>query len=98
MRAQLGQLREGAARPNVTVQVIPFDAGSHPGMDGAFVALEFPDRADQRSSTSKVRLGGLFLEEEVELRRYMLMFEHLRAAALRPDATVSLLAAIAAET
>jgi len=28
----------------------------------------------------------------------MLMFEHLRAAALRPDETVALLGAIAAET
>ena len=98
MREQLGQLREAAARPNVTIQVIPFDAGSHPGMDGAFVVLEFPDLTDQKIVYTESAAGGLFLEEEVEIRRYMLMFEHLRAAALRPDETVTLLAAIAAET
>jgi hypothetical protein len=36
-----------AAVPNVTVQVIPYDAGAHPGMPGSFIVLEFPDPADQ---------------------------------------------------
>jgi transcriptional regulator with XRE-family HTH domain len=98
MRAQLGRLREAAARPNVTLQVIPFDAGSHPGMDGAFIVLEFPDPADQSIVYTESAAGGLFLEEEAEIRRYILSFEHLRAAALRPEVTVSLLADIAAET
>jgi transcriptional regulator with XRE-family HTH domain len=98
MRGQLARLREEAARPNVTIQVIPFDAGPHPGMDGAFVVLEFPDPADQSIVYTESAAGGLFLEEEVEIRRYILMFEHLRAAALRPEATVSLLTSIASET
>jgi transcriptional regulator with XRE-family HTH domain len=97
MRAQVDRLRDAATRPNMTLQVIPFDAGSHPGMDGAFVVLEFPDPADQSIVYTESAAGGLFLEEEVEIRRYMLMFEHLRAAALRPEATVSLLTEIAAE-
>ncbi len=98
MRDQLARLPEAAARPNVTLQVISFDAGSHPGMDGAFVVLEFPDPADQSIAYTESAAGGLFLEEDVELRRYMLMFEHLRAAALRPEATLTLLAEIAAGT
>jgi transcriptional regulator with XRE-family HTH domain len=98
MRDQLARLPEAAARPNVTLQVISFDAGPHPGMDGAFVVLEFPDPADQSIAYTESAAGGLFLEEDVELRRYMLMFEHLRAAALRPEATLTLLAEIAAET
>jgi transcriptional regulator with XRE-family HTH domain len=98
MRGQLARLREAAARPNVTIQVIPFDAGSHPGMDGAFIVLDFADPADQSIVYTDSPAGGLFLEEEVELRRYILMFEHLRAAALRPDETLILLAEIAAQT
>jgi hypothetical protein len=98
MHAQLARLQQEAARPNVTVQVIPFDAGSHPGMDGAFIVLEFADPADQSIVYTESNAGGLFLEEEVDLRRYKPMFEHLRAAALRPDETVTLLAEIAAET
>jgi hypothetical protein len=69
MRAQLERLQREAARPNVTVQVIPFDAGSHPGMDGAFVVLEFSGPHDQRIVYIDSAAGGLFLEEEVELRR-----------------------------
>jgi len=98
MHAQLDRLREAATWPNVTIQVIPFDAGSHPGMDGSFIVLEFPDPADQSIVYTESAAGSLFLEEEAEIRRYILMFEHLRAAALRPDESVSLLATVAAET
>jgi transcriptional regulator with XRE-family HTH domain len=45
MAAQLARLAEAAAQPHITVQLIPFDAGAHPGMDGSFVVLEFPDPA-----------------------------------------------------
>jgi Domain of unknown function (DUF5753) len=83
--------------PNVTVQVIPFDAGAHPSMTGSFITLEFPDPADPGLVYIESMAGDLFLEDEAELRRYRLMFEHLRAAALRPGETADLLAAIAAE-
>jgi transcriptional regulator with XRE-family HTH domain len=98
MHGQLDRLREAATRPNVMIQVIPFDAGAHPGMHGSFVVLEFSDAADLSIVYTESAAGGLFLEEEVEVRRYILMFEYLRAAALRPEATATLLAAIAAET
>jgi hypothetical protein len=84
-----------AAVPNVTVQVIPYDAGAHPGMPGSFIVLEFPDPADQSLVYIDSMAGDLFLEDDMEIRRYILMFEHLRAAALRPDESVTLLAAIA---
>jgi transcriptional regulator with XRE-family HTH domain len=98
MAGQLGRLSEAAAEPNVTIQVIPFDAGAHPGMDGSFIVLDFPDPADQSLVYTENQAGGLFLEQEVEIRRYILAFEHLRAAALRPDETAALLADAAAET
>jgi hypothetical protein len=41
--------------------------------------------------------GDLFLEDDAEIRRHILMFEHLRAAALRPGESARLLAAIAQE-
>ena len=41
MREQLGRLLEMSERPNVTLQVIPFDKGAHPGMTGSFVRLNF---------------------------------------------------------
>lgn len=96
MSAQLTRLIEADSRPNVTVQVIPFQAGAHPGMDGSFVVLEFESAPEQTVVYTESAAGGLFLEQDAEVRRYMLMFEHLRAAALRPEASADLLAAIAA--
>ncbi|MDX6394297.1 MAG: hypothetical protein QOJ73_5360 [Streptosporangiaceae bacterium] len=95
MREQLARLRDTAALPNVTVQVIPYDAGAHPGMPGSFIVLEFPDPADQSLVYIDSMAGDLFLDAGMEVRRYILTFGHLRAAALRPDESVTLLAAIA---
>lgn len=97
MRGQVEHLMEIRSLPNVTVQVIPFGAGSHPGMDGAFVILGFPGESDQSIVYVESAAGGLFLEEETEIRRYILMFEHLRAAASGLDASAGLLAGVAAE-
>ena len=97
MRAQLAKLREAADLPNVTIQVIPYDAGAHAGMLGSFVVLDFPNPADQSIVYIDSMAGDLFLEDDAEIRRYILMFQHMRAAALRPDQTLSLLAAAAEE-
>jgi transcriptional regulator with XRE-family HTH domain len=97
MREQLNRMRDAAALPNVTVQVIPYDAGAHPGMPGSFIVLDFPDPADQSLVYLDSMAGDLFLEDDMEIRRYILMFEHLRAAALRPDESLTLLAGIAGE-
>jgi transcriptional regulator with XRE-family HTH domain len=85
MRDQLQRLTEVADRTNVTVQILPYDAGEHAGMDGAFVILGFPDPEDPDVVYLDNATGGLYLETDEELRRYTLMFDHLRAAALKPD-------------
>ena len=97
MREQLARLREAAALPHVTVQIIPYAAGAHPGMPGSFIVLEFHDPADQSLVYIDSMAGDLFLEDDLEIRPYILMFEHLRAAAMRPDESLTLLAAIAGE-
>lgn len=42
MREQLLWLEELDKRPNIQIQVVPFTAGAHPGMRGAFTIFEFP--------------------------------------------------------
>jgi Domain of unknown function (DUF5753) len=98
MRGQAARLLEARSLPNVTIQVIPYGAGAHPGMDGSFVILGFPDADDPSIVYSESAAGGLFLEEDAEIRRYILMFEHLRAAASGLDATATLLDVIVSET
>lgn len=46
MRRQLLRLEELDKRPNISIQVLPFTAGAHPGMRGAFTIFEFPFEAE----------------------------------------------------
>jgi hypothetical protein len=82
MRAQLAQLLEASHRPNVTLQVMPFGVGAHPGMEGSFMMLGFPEPADQDVVYVNYSTGSLFLEKPEEVERSALIFNHLRAAAL----------------
>jgi len=97
MRAQLQRLVVAAELPNVTVQVLPFEAGAHAGMDGTFAILGFPEPSDPDVVYAENATGGLFLEKSDELRKYIFIFDHIRAAALRPEESVALLAKLAEE-
>lgn len=96
MRVQYENLLEASEAPNITLQVIPFDVGAHPGMPGSFHLLQYGE-----GGPDVVYLEGatvdLFLEDESDVARYRLMFEHLRAVAASPDATRNLLTEILAE-
>lgn len=91
MQQQIEHLLKARTQPHVTIQVIPFGAGAHPGMDGAFVILDFPRAHDQSLVYVESKAGGLFLEEETDLDRYTMMYNHLRATASGLDATAALL-------
>jgi hypothetical protein len=97
MRAQLRHLMDASELPHVTFQVIPFEAGAHPGMPGSFIVLQFAEAAIPDVIYVDSMAGELFLEEESDVRRYKLVFEHLRAVSASPDASRSRLAALAAE-
>ena len=92
MAAQLSKLLELAAMPHMTIQVVPFGTGAHPGMEGPFVILGFPEQADPDVVYVDSTTSGAYLELPADVRRYSLMFDHLRAAALKPDDSVGLIA------
>ncbi|MGH7867768.1 MAG: Scr1 family TA system antitoxin-like transcriptional regulator, partial [Candidatus Dormibacteraceae bacterium] len=70
------------------VQVMPFVAGAHAGMEGAFLILGFPEQADPDVVYVESTSSGAYLEDVSDIQRYTLMFDHLRAAALGPDDTL----------
>ncbi|WP_018681077.1 helix-turn-helix domain-containing protein [Actinokineospora enzanensis] len=90
MRGQLLKLVEASALPNVTIQVVPFSAGAHAGMEAPFLILGFPEQADPDVVYVENSTTAVYLEQPADVRRYSLMFDHLRAAALPPDDTVDL--------
>jgi hypothetical protein len=96
MREQLEYMADRAALPHVTLQVIPYDVGAHPGMAGSFAVLRFePGGADVVYVEGQA--SDLFLEREADVRRYNGIFEHLRALALPPAGSVELIRAAARE-
>lgn len=90
MRAQARRLAEAAALPNVTVQVLPFSAGAHRGMRGAFTALRFPEEP-MNTVYLELDRAALYLEAPSEIARYATIFERLASLALDADGTAKLL-------
>ncbi len=91
MHTQVERLQAATAMPNVTLQVVPFGAGAHPGVLGAFALLSFPDVDDPEIIFLESLSGEIFLEADDDLRRYSSMFDVLRAVALSPRETMKLL-------
>ncbi|MEU7279125.1 helix-turn-helix transcriptional regulator [Streptomyces sp. NPDC045431] len=87
MIEQLEHLVEQSQQPHVTVQVLPFDMGAHPGISGHYAILEFPDASDSSVVYIEGVTSDLYLEKPNDVQRYSVMYEHLRAQALNADQT-----------
>lgn len=85
MIGQLENLIEMSQMPHVTVQVIPFAMGAHPGVSGQYAILEFPDAADSSVVYIEGVTSDLYLEKAQDVQKYSVMYEHLRAQALNAD-------------
>ncbi|GAB2936647.1 helix-turn-helix domain-containing protein [Streptomyces heilongjiangensis] len=97
MREQLEYLVEQSQLPHVTVQVIPFDLGAHPGLNGQYAILEFPDASDSSVVYIEGVTSDLYLEKPADVQKYSVMYEHLRAQALNVDQSRQFIADIAKE-
>ncbi|WP_314174840.1 helix-turn-helix domain-containing protein [Streptomyces winkii] len=87
MVEQLERLNEVSQLPHVTVQVMPFSMGAHPGVNGQYAILEFPDASDSSVVYLEGVTSDLYLEKSHDVQSYSVMYEHLRAEALNPDQT-----------
>ncbi|MFI2368419.1 helix-turn-helix domain-containing protein [Streptomyces sp. NPDC018833] len=95
MREQLEHLVELSHQPHVTVQVLPFDMGAHPGINGQYAILEFPDASDSSVVYIEGVTSDLYLEKANDVQKYSVMYEHLRAQALNVEQTRQFIEAIA---
>lgn len=82
MQAQLAHLAKAAKLPNVEVRVLPFSAGAHPAMTGAFRILDFDDPDDPDVVYLESHVGALYLEEPPELLEYRRIFDLLRSESI----------------
>ncbi|MER5896489.1 helix-turn-helix transcriptional regulator [Streptomyces sp. NPDC001876] len=97
MIEQLEHLIEQSQLPHVTVQVLPFEMGAHPGINGQYAILEFPDAADSSVVYIEGVTSDLYLEKANDVQRYSVMYEHLRAQALNVEQTRQFISGIAKE-
>jgi transcriptional regulator with XRE-family HTH domain len=92
MREQLRRLTELAVRPRITIEVVPFSAGAHYGMQGSFVIQEFPDPGDADALYQEGPQGELLSLDDPELiLHYRQVFEDLRHLSLGPEESLSFL-------
>ncbi|MEY9211459.1 helix-turn-helix domain-containing protein [Thermobifida halotolerans] len=86
--AQLRRLVEHARRPNITVQVLPVTASTHPALTGAFTLLSM-----HRLEIAHVELmtSDVYIEEPASIQRYQAAFAALAELSLSPEASAELL-------
>jgi hypothetical protein len=97
MRGQLEYLIEAAARPNITIQVLPFSAGWHPAMYGMFWIYRFPDNAMPDVVYSEGLTSATYLNKPEETSQYTESLDRMAAQAATPDQTVTILREILKE-
>jgi transcriptional regulator with XRE-family HTH domain len=95
MCAQLHRLLEVGELEHVVIQVLPYASGAHAGINGPYTVLEFPEPADLDVVLVETLTGGLYIETEDEIRRYNLVFNHLRMAALSSEESRALIEEVA---
>ncbi len=90
MREQVARLREAMSRPNISVRILPFSTGAHPGMTGPFTMLRFPERSMDMVYV-ELRGSAVYMEQPAEVDVHEAAFQRLSDLALSDDDTTSLL-------
>ena len=96
MEAQLRQILDMSAVPNVAVQILPYERGAHPAMESNFTILELPD-----PTLGGVHVEGLigfhFLERTEDRERYQAVFRELQSMAMSPEDSAEFLTQVIGE-
>lgn len=101
MAGQLWHLAEIGEMPNVSIRVVPFDMGLHPGVvAGQFTVLTFPEGRGKRDTEvptvyQEGLTGVLYLDKPHEVAQYTEVFAEIREVALSEPASQALLGAAA---
>jgi transcriptional regulator with XRE-family HTH domain len=92
MRAQLEKLEQMSGMPNVVIQIMPCDIGSHPGIEGPLRILEFHDSPPIWYTEGWY--SGRIVETPQEVASAMTCFDLMKASALSPGESSRAIASI----
>ena len=87
MAAQLARLLEVAELPEVSIRVIPYDAGALPAGNNKFILLSFAASAVPDVVFIEGLTGDLYLEDVSDVEVYNATFRALSELALSPEQT-----------
>ncbi|MGW5657654.1 helix-turn-helix domain-containing protein [Streptomyces humi] len=90
MAHQLERMLELSKLKNVTLQILPFDAGAYP-TTGSYTVLGFPEQGDPDVVYREGLTDSVYLEEPKDVALYTKAFDHLRALSLSPQRSSSLI-------
>ncbi|MGW3661009.1 helix-turn-helix domain-containing protein [Streptomyces sp. NPDC005151] len=88
LKGQIEHLLDLEPRTNITLQLLPFDAGFHPGLYGSFMLMGFPEPNPDVVWVENLT-NSVYFEGSEDVGRYTEVFDHLRATALGPPETRS---------
>jgi hypothetical protein len=94
MRAQLEWLLELAELPNITLRVIPYEAGALPAGNNKFIILRFASPTLKDVVYIEGLTGDLYLDEPSDVETYNTTFRTLVQLAAPPDETCEIIAAM----
>jgi transcriptional regulator with XRE-family HTH domain len=97
MSRQLLHLASLADLPNVTIRIVPYAAGLHPGMRGAFKVIEFDDEPAENVAFLEGPQGDFISDDPGETASYLETFGRIARIALGPADSAALLREAAAE-
>ena len=89
MLEQVNRLIEAARQPSVLLQIIPFDAGAHDGLRGAFIIADFENAPS--AGYQEGAMWGQPVEEHKDVTALSLIWDTVRGDALSRAASLVLL-------
>lgn len=95
MAAQLRHLCAMIRSNRIIVQILPYSAGAHAGMEGALKLMTFED--DGPMAYMQAQETGSLIDDPATVKRCSFTYDLLGAAALPPEASLTLIEAVAEE-
>jgi Domain of unknown function (DUF5753) len=93
MQAQYRRLLELSEKNNITIQILPFDAGVY-SIPGGFTIMQLPD-PDPEVVVIEYRSGTLRMDHPEEVAMHALVFDRLKATAKGPEESLSYISHLA---
>jgi transcriptional regulator with XRE-family HTH domain len=96
MKAQLESIVKTASLPNVTVQVIPYDAGAYPALDSSFTILDLPSPMPGIVYVEGL-FGFIYLQNQQDIDRFQQVFLEVQEIAATEQQSIALITTVSKE-